>query len=66
MSGQMFRLPHVPSMLTSDLPYPLLSNTEGINITEEVDIVVILLYMIYIMRVSCQLVQCRCDALHQS
>ena len=40
--------------LSSDLPYPLLSNPDGINITEEVDIVVILLYLIYIMSVSCQ------------
>ena len=48
-------------MLSSDLPYPLLSNPDGINITEEVYIVVILLYMIYIMSVSCQLVQSRCD-----
>ena len=59
--------PHVSSMLSSDLPYPLLSNPDGINITEEVDIVVILLYMIYIMSVSCQsLVQRRCVVLHQS
>ena len=47
-------------MLSSDLPYPLLSNPDSINITEEVDIVVILLYMIYIMSVSCQLLQSRC------
>ena len=39
-------------MLSSDLPYPLLSNPDSINITEEVDIVVILLYMIYIMSLS--------------
>ena len=38
-------------MLSSDLPYPLFSNSDDINITEEVDIVVILLYMIYIMSV---------------
>ena len=60
-------LTYVPSMLASDLPYPLLSNPDGINITEEVEIVVILLYTIYIMSVSsCQLVQCRCVVLHQS